>query len=127
MVENALPLYVPIRILCCWWKGDTQEIEGVNNLIQLVCQRAPWVSLGLLDARVALRKELGLGQRSAKESKWSQTQPKANEMMRKALASFDSAGSIVRVVDRFKAPLSNVVCSPGPGRHQWCQALAGMS
>eukprot|EP00959_Pyramimonas_sp_CCMP1952_P452376 9466477-Pyramimonas_sp.AAC.1 len=52
-------LRAPIYALACQWKGHTFEIEGMNKIVQHCCSQAPKISLPLLDARVALRKELG--------------------------------------------------------------------
>lgn len=31
----SAPLFITMRFVACFWKGDTQEIEGINNLVQL--------------------------------------------------------------------------------------------
>lgn len=53
------PLYAALRLVCMKWRVDVQEIEGINNIIQVIASRAPRISLPLLDARVAIRKMLG--------------------------------------------------------------------
>ena len=50
-----------------------QELEGVNGILQKIATRAPRISLGLLDARVAVRKYLGMGC-AGQPSKWSAVQ-----------------------------------------------------
>eukprot|EP00969_Alexandrium_andersonii_P008258 359359-Alexandrium_andersonii.AAC.1 len=54
-----------------YWRADVQEIEGVNNMVQLACKVAPGISLALLDAGVALRKNFGYGSRASKVYTWS--------------------------------------------------------
>ena len=41
--------------------SNTQEIEGVNSIIRLISERCRNVGLDLLDARVRVKKALGLG------------------------------------------------------------------
>jgi hypothetical protein len=61
-------LYSPMRIVANEWKADTQEIEGIMNLIKLASHASNTISAQLMDARVGNRKDVGLGSRSAIES-----------------------------------------------------------
>jgi len=66
-----LSLYCPLRLLACEWKADVQELEGVNNMVEMACSIAPGISQALLDARVANRKDVGMGSRATRVTKWS--------------------------------------------------------
>ena len=70
-------LWVPIRIVCEKLTGSSQDMEMLNKLIKNGCKQAPNISLGLLDARVGVRRELRLGSRSDKDLKWSDIDPRA--------------------------------------------------
>ena len=59
----CLDLWVIIWSICVRWCPDVQEIEGVNNIIQQLCNTCPHIALPLVDARVALTKQIGLGSR----------------------------------------------------------------
>jgi hypothetical protein len=56
----SLALYSAMRLIALKFKIDVQEIEGINNVIQQVAKKAPRITLPVLDARVALRKMLGI-------------------------------------------------------------------
>ena len=54
------------------WRGCTQEIEGINNMIKAIVRRAPSISLPLVSARLAIRKGLNIvGCRGPEARKWS--------------------------------------------------------
>eukprot|EP00959_Pyramimonas_sp_CCMP1952_P267650 5596135-Pyramimonas_sp.AAC.2 len=59
-------------------------MESLNKLAIRACSRAPSISLPLLDARVALERELHLGERGAKDIKWSSVQERAETMVSQA-------------------------------------------
>ena len=67
-------LHAMWRLISTRWKGDSQEIEGVNSMVQALCNLCPHISLQLLDARIACRKAAGLGQRGG-PLKWSELAP----------------------------------------------------
>eukprot|EP00973_Karenia_brevis_P068697 9551862-Karenia_brevis.AAC.1 len=63
-------LYLLLLALRSFSHTDQQDIEGVNKVIKLLYDRAPTITLGLIDARVRLKKQLGLvskGVRTFKE------------------------------------------------------------
>ena len=59
----CMPLYTFMRMVSLNWDPDSQEIESVNSVLQAIVKRCPHISLAVLDARVAIRKQLGLGSR----------------------------------------------------------------
>ena len=71
--------------LCMSWRGDVQEIEGTNNLVQLATKTAPGISLALLDARVSLRKSAGLGSTATRCTRWSHIAAKAEDLINDAV------------------------------------------
>ena len=72
------PLYSLMRLVSLRWHAHVQDIEGINNIIQSVARRAPRISLPLLDARVAIRKYIGLGSRDTKDTKWEDIAPSSS-------------------------------------------------
>ena len=70
-------VYAPFRLLAVSWQGDVQEIEGINNMIQMVCTRSPHIKLPLVDARVANRKSVvsSIYGKRISDVKWSVMQP----------------------------------------------------
>ena len=59
-----MQLWAPMRLVVEGWSGDTQEIEGIHNLILVASRASSTITLETLDARVGLRKDVGLGSRS---------------------------------------------------------------
>ncbi|CAK0893467.1 unnamed protein product, partial [Prorocentrum cordatum] len=97
-------LWAPIHMVGQSWKGDTQEIEGINNVIQVRCDRAPRIGMGLLDARVGLRKELGLGSRQSRHMKWSEIAPHVEAMVRDSMAHASGVNGVLATPDRWTPP-----------------------
>ena len=64
--QCSVTFYYPFKLLVENWVGDSQEIEGIMNLIKLAVTRAPTISHALVDARVGLTKLMGLGSRGAR-------------------------------------------------------------
>jgi hypothetical protein len=69
----ANTLYSMMRLVAIHWCPEMQEVEGINGVLQRVATRAPHISLCLLDARVAVRKTMGMGYAS-QPKKWSDVQ-----------------------------------------------------
>ena len=55
----SMCLFAILRMLVISWKGDTQEIEGINSLIDIIVKSARGCHEALLDARVGCRKDVG--------------------------------------------------------------------
>ena len=98
-------LYWAMRLVALYWRADVQEIEGINSLIELACRRAPRISLPLVDARVGLRKDLGLGTRDKRHVKYSQMMDSgASDLLDDAIQQIDHASAIMSQEGRFEAP-----------------------
>ena len=119
----CLDLWVIIWSICVSWRPDVQEIEGVNNVIQQLCNKCPHIALPLVDARVALCKQIGLGSRCltvvlpylltyqlnkqqnrARQSadvKWSTLQPAFDEMLEDAVQFSPDVPSVLGTPGRF--------------------------
>ena len=95
IVYSLISLYSPrhlwdaalgyMFLLARVWCGETQSIEGINKLLHMATRATPGNSLALLDARVANRKDLGLGSRDATLTKWSRVQQEGIDIMEDAL------------------------------------------
>ncbi|CAK0883579.1 unnamed protein product, partial [Prorocentrum cordatum] len=97
-------LYAPMRMVCEQWRCDTQEIEGINNMLQVVCQRAPRISLALLDARIGLRKEYGLGSRATATLKWSQIKDCVHATIDDSIQFTSEIRSVLTLPQRWAVP-----------------------
>ena len=64
-------LFVCLRLIVFWYWGDSQEMEGVNSLLKMAVSRSPTISLPLLCARVALRKDIAFASGMGKVTKHS--------------------------------------------------------
>ena len=112
------PLHSFIRLVACRWVADVQEIEGIHNIIQSICRRAPSISLPLLDARVGLRKALGLGNRAAKNIKWSQVMPVFDQLVEDGIAHFDGVPDVLANLSRWSRPIAaQIPATPRLARH----------
>ena len=105
------PLFVIWRIAAQMWSGDSQEIEGVNNMIKSITTMAPGISLSLLDARVSTRKDAGIGSRSRKVTRWRQVSQRAEEMIADAVDHVSGVNKILASKDRWALP--DVATIPG--------------
>ena len=102
--------FAPIWLIACFWRGGTQEVEGVNSLLQCITRRAPSMSLPLLDARVAIRKAAGLGTRSS-SNKWSDVAPDVQRIIEDAVAHHKD--HVSRYLHIMIAMLCYLVCGHG--------------
>lgn len=104
--DGAVPmtLYSIFRIAAVMWKCDTQEIEGYNNMLQHVIARAPSISLDLLDACCALRKDLHLGSRHERCTRYSRISHRVDAIVDEASENFVGITSIVTQPDRWAIP-----------------------
>ena len=51
-------MFTLVKCISISIKADVQEIEGINSMIKRIGERAPNMSLGLLWARIAIKKRL---------------------------------------------------------------------
>ena len=105
-----------LSLVTTTWKMDVQEIEGVNNLLQSVARKCPNISLALLDARVALRKLLGLGSRDTARLKWSLVAPTIDDIMLKATHHVKAA-DVILAVEHLRSSGSGSSGCGGARRH----------
>ena len=86
------------RLVC----GDTQEIEGMNNVAKNIVRLAPKSALSLVSCRTAVRKLLGLGSKGASR-KWSNVTDRYNQLREAAVEGDDTHNEIIGNRDRFAA------------------------
>eukprot|EP00959_Pyramimonas_sp_CCMP1952_P451853 9460395-Pyramimonas_sp.AAC.1 len=86
-----MALWVPMRVVAMSLTGSNQEMESLNKVLKLALQRAPNISLPLLDARLGNRRELQLGSRADNKKKWSDIEGQVNAMIDEALEVLQDA------------------------------------
>jgi hypothetical protein len=59
---------------------DVEDNEGYNSLLKQLSKRAPHIGIGLLAARCAIKKSIGLGSRTS-QSRWEDIRPIAAEVL----------------------------------------------
>eukprot|EP00959_Pyramimonas_sp_CCMP1952_P077781 1625901-Pyramimonas_sp.AAC.1 len=112
----SMRVWMPLYLASVFWRGDTQEIEGVNNLLQTVVRRAPSIGLPLLDARVAIRKTACLGVRGA-SLKWTDVAPRVNAAIAEAIDHASEIDSVLNMPFRFSVPDPTLaLCDTGGSR-----------
>ena len=95
--------------------ADTQENEGANSVIRVISDRCRNIGLPLLDARVRLRKALGLAQRGQR-TRWADRRPHALALLRTATQPQAAGRRILGdEVDRF----ATAIPIPLANRLQW--------
>jgi hypothetical protein len=101
----GIKLYSMFKLLCHSWSADTQEIEGIHNLIRLAACCSTTMGLELVDARVGMRKEAGLGSRGAKNLSYTELEPRLKRILQDAVEHFDLAVvDVMARVHRFDPP-----------------------
>ena len=88
-------LYILFRLVSIRWHGHVQEIEGINNIIQQCCTRAPRIDLPLLDARVAIRQFIGLGSRESRDMRWKLCAPILEDVVRDYTSNYDAVDDVM--------------------------------
>jgi hypothetical protein len=111
--------YAPFKYLQMNWRADTQEVEGVMNMIKTAVARSPAIGLALLDARVGNRKQLGYnaGVDQLHKRKFSLIQNSLDELLG-ACAELVPRVHEVMVPNRWEPPVPcvrNVPISAGHG------------
>ena len=96
-------MFTMIRLVATQWRGDMQEIESINSVLQKVAARAPNISLALLDARVAVRTALGMGF-AAQSKKWSQVEKHVLRAVSDACEHTDQINTVLSDPTRWSRP-----------------------
>ena len=102
------------------WTADNQEIEGIMNLVKIAVNSSQTISQQLIDARVGIIKEIGMGSRKTKHTKWSQCRERFEAVLEDALEHVGEANEIITDPERFNPPfpnfmpVPNVVVAPTP-------------
>lgn len=103
-----------------------QELEGVNGVLQKIATRAPRISLGLLDARVGVRKYLGMGCQG-QPSKWSEVQGVVHAAVEEACEHIQDVDSILAPMLRWSRPVAaSPMVLPPPVAALWLKEHYGL-
>jgi hypothetical protein len=98
----SLTLFAPMMMLCAYWTADTQEIEGIMNLIKLAA--GPSRTLSYVDAAVALVKDAGMGSRASKGYKYSDIKATVDDVIDDAAKHLRLADEVMGRIERWAAP-----------------------
>ena len=79
----------------------TQDLEGANDFIKLVCQRCPWLNLQTLSDRLRLRRKVIDG---SPIHKWSLLKDKVEHTKRTCLEFLGKADEMLDDLLRFHTP-----------------------
>ena len=79
---------------------DVQLCESVNSMVSFQTKRARNMTLPLLDSRVKIKKELGMGSRSS-PVRWSAKRPYAEALLRKCIDHLPYADLVLSDVGRW--------------------------
>ena len=101
----SFPFWALWRLIAEQFVGDNQEIEGIMNLIKAYSNSCPGAAQVLIDARCGNKKSVGLGSRDAKGMKWSQVQPRFEELVDEAVEHFDGINDVLGNMHRFTPPI----------------------
>ena len=93
-------LWLYYRSLAAIMQCEIEEIEGVNKLIQNQSKKAP-LKQSLLNARVGITKELGLGAKSSAWTKWSGLSGVFNIVAQEAVDHISLADEVLGDANRF--------------------------
>ena len=98
------------------WRGCTQDIEGVNNMLKSLINRAPAISLQLASARLAIGKSLSMmSPNGASSPKWSDVKDVVATVVDECVRHFDRAEDIIEEETRWGAPIpADVQMLPPP-------------
>ena len=94
--------YNYLRLLATTITGDTQEIEGMNNVAKSIVRLAPKVALSLVSCRLTFKKLLGLGKARAKRQ-WKPIANRFNKLCELAEESWTERNTILAKPNRFAA------------------------
>ena len=97
-------LWCLVRAIACTWQGDSQEVEGLNSMLQAIVQASAAIKLPLLDARLGIRKTSKLGQRGKQHTKWSSIAALCEALIEEALKHLAAVPAILATPGRFAKP-----------------------
>ena len=81
-----------IFFLARQWRACTQEVEGLNGILNTLINRSPNISLALSSARLTIRRALLLvGASGPLANKWSVVEPAARALLEDCLEHLDQA------------------------------------
>ena len=89
----GIGLYIAIVSMRLLFRGDVQECEGANSLIKLEAERSRRIGIALISARVASKKNFGLGQKDASHM-WKHVRVRAREMLEFSLCCWDAIKAV---------------------------------
>ena len=95
--EGRLDLYLHrfVWSICKKFKGDAQNIEGLNNVLKGMIRTAPNISQHLASARLAIKFMLGtLGMSGKQRLVWSRVKEMVNAVLDEAVIYMDEAVTI---------------------------------
>ena len=99
-----------MRSVANTWQADTQEVEGVHNLIKLAAHAgSTTVSQRTIDATVGLRKAMGMGSVEAKRTKWSTVEERVELAIQDACNYEKEGAQILADIHMFVPPLPAVL------------------
>lgn len=110
----GLRLFVLILLLRIIMKADTQDIEGLNSLIRLICMRCRGIGLPLLCARVRTKKRLKIGFQGC-STRWSNIRPHAIALFNDSISHYERALDIMNDATRYSVPQLPSACAPAAG------------
>lgn len=95
-------LWVCLVVLRYSLKGDSAAAETINKMITIQGDRAPNISLDLLNARMNIKYQLR-SSREARHNRWRDIRPHALSLARTCI-QYESSGRVVRSATRFAPP-----------------------
>lgn len=109
----SLKLFVVVNGIRRFVLSTTQEVEGVNSIIRLLSERCRSIGLLLLDARVRIKKALGLGT-ADQPVKWSHKRPKALALLQDCMRQLDqdTVKNVLCAQHRFATATPQVPITP---------------
>ena len=97
--EEMSEMWCFVAILAHSLVLDIQDIEGLNSLIKIMCNRAPSMSQMLLDARLKIKRSLGQLDPQHAIRKWSERRPHVAKLLQSCQQQLVN-GAYDKVVER---------------------------
>ena len=102
----AMSVYAVMRLVSQLWTGDTQEIEGIMNMIKYNLKKGAHTQHEMLDARVGNRKSFLLATHCANnKNKWTDIEAGFTKILESAVENFHGHVVVRGRPDRFMPPL----------------------
>jgi hypothetical protein len=92
-------LHSLMKVIASIWRADTQEVEGIHNLIKLAGRASTVSNQRTVDAIVGLRKWFGLGSTATKKLKWSHVEPQISHA--------------ITIASQYAREAAAIICEPG--------------